>query len=879
MAMRREFIAIAAIISALKNLEKQLTGNDKEKVRALRREFERREGISKRKKLALLAAGLIAAVPAAYALVTYLEHQRPSIYPTQSPSASPTPYFTESPSTSPSPTKLPQPKIYSVDYPLQISTNSNLPIKISADADEVLIQLSENGVSKNITASNLDKVFYVEIPVKEGFYVIEKVYAFKDGNALVKDINTILEALDNPVIHSVQYERSLSPGKEALIKVNASDTSGIKEAIMLVNAPDKQFQIDASQENGVYVFMFPLEKEPSYSFKIVLIDPFNQSSEYEGSISSLDNPVIHSFLINKKVEEGIAQVLVNASDTSGIAKAWIEINGNNYAMEKVDGLYTYIISLGENPASFKIRVYVIDPFNQSSSVAGEIHWLLKEAFQYYSFKNGIRIFQSERFYSQYKDLVEWYYLLKKEDLLPALYVFDRNATLLAIAKGKVYNDPSIRDNSKVFLELSKALFELNVKSLTDASLNYLGNLTAYLKQNPVNHFGKEKVQNVLDITEASPIVLNGLSGKWQLNAFYTFLLTYLANNDYQKVKDYPYLLWALAYKGGYIVDLIRQGHLAVLGMCAAPPDRVKNFDIMKNYDTNNTYLELLLARENQILDSYEKGLWLIGLKPEEILPLTNNSKVTADLWMLQVTLPFSIISGDVLKGNWIDRVYPDLCRNYPEQVILLAFSHNLDAMNKLQRMYLDYLNNATFRSLMNNRIKFHIEDDGKVNAEGARDLMALFNNGSIHVRAGLFIRSSLGYQTQYGVPDVEEEEFRVDLQQVFGASIGLPIFGGLTGYTLPTGSYAYDGMMTLPLTHDDYKLLKSIDQSELIWDPATMQLYPFITRTNANYYRYLTGFVRIPGIEKWWISYPAPWSGSWFRSSDMILVYEYKNKN
>jgi len=52
------------IYKALKNLEKKLHGKNKVKIRALRKEFEKREGISRRKKLGLLALAIAAGMAA-----------------------------------------------------------------------------------------------------------------------------------------------------------------------------------------------------------------------------------------------------------------------------------------------------------------------------------------------------------------------------------------------------------------------------------------------------------------------------------------------------------------------------------------------------------------------------------------------------------------------------------------------------------------------------------------------------------------------------------------------------------------------------------------------------------------------------------------------
>jgi hypothetical protein len=65
--------------TALKELEKELTGNNKLKIRALRKEFEKKEGISRRKKLSLLLGGLIAGAAGCYIAYELTKDRKPPL--------------------------------------------------------------------------------------------------------------------------------------------------------------------------------------------------------------------------------------------------------------------------------------------------------------------------------------------------------------------------------------------------------------------------------------------------------------------------------------------------------------------------------------------------------------------------------------------------------------------------------------------------------------------------------------------------------------------------------------------------------------------------------------------------------------------------------
>ncbi len=164
-----------------------------------------------------------------------------------------------------------------------------------------------------------------------------------------------------------------------------------------------------------------------------------------------------------------------------------------------------------------------------------------------------------------------------------------------------------------------------------------------------------------------------------------------------------------------------------------------------------------------------------------------------------------------------------------------------------------------------------------------RDLKALFYNGSIYSKMSLFAKlMTQSLAEQYGLTPIPgyHEEYRVSMKQLFGASIGLPLFGGTIQQHFPDGTKGYDGSINLILIPKDYKLLKSIDNSSLMWDPLTRQLYPYVTRKNANYKIYLSGEISKPYVLKWWVDYPVFWKGkTWPGIYDWVLVYEYENDN
>lgn len=427
---------------------------------------------------------------------------------------------------------------------------------MKADADKVLAEIIINEIKKNVSLIERNGVFVTEIPVKEGIYSVDKIYALKGDSWVVKEVDKVYEVFDKPIIEEVNFKKEFKPGEIAVISVRATDTSGIKAIELLLKVYGELNKFYANYENGLYVFRIPLKRESKYNFSINVYDVFSQVAKYSGSFSAFDKPSINSINIEKDVESGIVKVLVNASDFSGIEKALIEISGKNASMIKLpNGLYAYNVSMGEDPATLPIKVYVLDPYKQASSASGEINWLLKDAYTYWAVKQGVPSSKAKEFYAEYEELVKHLYPGNREELIAPLHVYDLNASLLNTVKQKIYADELVKDKLRVFLEVSKALYGLHEKSLNDVSIDYLGNLTNYLKANPLNVFDKTVIWNVLNVSERTPIVITGLSKKYWLKGHDTYILTYLVNKTPESTK-YPYVLWALSSQAGEIARLI-----------------------------------------------------------------------------------------------------------------------------------------------------------------------------------------------------------------------------------------------------------------------------------------------------------------------------------
>ncbi len=207
----------------------------------------------------------------------------------------------------------------------------------------------------------------------------------------------------NPQISELKYKPKISPGIVQNINFTAVDVGtnnatipgNIAKALVEVTNPSGHSANETARrleniENHLFSAQFnKTTEEGNYKIRAIVEDKAGNVAIKHGSFDVGDNPAIHSFSLEKIPSKGLAKILVNASDTSGVAKAEIEFNGNKEDMVRLpNGLFSYNITMPENPADMSVKVYVKDPFNQTSSTTAEIDWSSKDAFITFAFKKG-----------------------------------------------------------------------------------------------------------------------------------------------------------------------------------------------------------------------------------------------------------------------------------------------------------------------------------------------------------------------------------------------------------------------------------------------------------------------------------------------------------
>jgi len=584
-------------------------------------------------------------------------------------------------------------------------------------------------------------------------------------------------------------------GGLAVFRVYARNATPTPYIPLSIEAPAGGAQaLRAVYAGGCWTARLELRGEGAY--RVSVLDPETGSALLTRVLELLDKPVIHSVRVEERAELGLATVTVNASDSSGIAIALIEYKASNHSMVKIrSGLLAYNLSLGDSPETLQARVHVTDPFGNTASASIAVNWSLEDAFTFYGLENGFSLPQTRQFFNQYKDLIEKSYPVNKLGVLAMLHLYVGNATLLDTAKQKVYSDPNVADKAVTLLQLSKALYDLNEKSLTDTSLNYLKDLTV-VEGNPVSSFGRPALWNVLNLTESNPIVVTGLSNQQPIVYGETPILVYVVNDNLNDSKEFPYAAWALTKQASAIAKWLR-------------------IDYNQYLTVNGTKYRLreIVNKDFSTLTDYtRKGKMVLGLKPEELLALIPADHPTryviADNWMRQKVLPQSLF-----YNVWRESVlgwekYPDFMSHtngpfsptfkvYRPEIALKIATDNLNYFDQGHNSVVDVIKNPdkplpdgwSAKKWIRNYVHTLLWDYfPNTQAEAEEDINLLLDKGSSIARINLYIYGKslsdgvLGPVYERPKPDEQRND-----QSILNAySVGLPQFISDTAYPLNT---------------------------------------------------------------------------------------------
>ena len=170
-------------------------------------------------------------------------------------------------------------------------------------------------------------------------------------------------------------------------------------------------------------------------------------------------PEIHS--INYKFLQPDSIFLsVNASDPSGIKEVLVEIQGKNYSLPLVNGLYSANIVDGKiyDIENLPIKIYAFDRFNNCETKYLAAVPNLKEKFLSLAIVNQVPQEKAENFYSKYLELVKQLYPENKSLLISPLKLYSENSTIFEELYRSISSDPRITIERSELLSFASQLF-------------------------------------------------------------------------------------------------------------------------------------------------------------------------------------------------------------------------------------------------------------------------------------------------------------------------------------------------------------------------------------------------------------------------------------
>jgi len=460
----------------------------------------------------------------------------------------------------------------------------------------------------------------------------------------------------------------------------------------------------------------------------------------------------------------------------------------------------------------------------------------KHDFISYCVNNGIPLSKAEDFYSHYKDIVEKFYPAYKSDLLPLLHIYITNATLLNAAKQKVNAE---LNKDYFFLELSKALYDLNEKGLGDPSLNFLGNLTVAEDKNPVLIFNRTALWNVLNLTEKYPIIVTGLGGKQPIVYEETPILVYIVNDNLNDSKEFPYAAWALTKQASTIAEWLKIDYNQYLTV-----------------NRTNYSLREIVNKDFLILANYTRnGKMILGLKPEELLALIPsdhpNKYVIADYWMRQKVLPRSLFYNIWQESMFGWEKYPDFSVHgngpvlgvYRPEIALKIATDNLNYFDQGHNSVVDVIKNPdkplAWGWSAKKWIEWYIGIEEfwehywpNTYPETKKDITLLLDKGSNIAKINLYIYGK-SLASVYGIPKPanNRDEQRNEQSILNAYSVGLPQFDSYTAYPLNTDrAHLIHGEPSFIILPSDISLLYQRSPDELLLNDKTYTLNFLSTR-------------------------------------------------
>ncbi|WP_456395557.1 hypothetical protein [Thermococcus sp.] len=183
-----------------------------------------------------------------------------------------------------------------------------LEVRVTADAENVSVEIEDRGEVKNLTAEKNRGIFVLKYPVGEGVYKILRVWACSQV-CTVKNVGEAVEVFDSPNITLEKVEKIPEEGK-ILVKLRVTDYSGVKSVVLSQRAGTAELNGSGEIYTGVVI----APQEPGeFLITVEATDPYGRRSEKNFTLEWDERDAYVHFAAEKGVDTGLALELYNAS--------------------------------------------------------------------------------------------------------------------------------------------------------------------------------------------------------------------------------------------------------------------------------------------------------------------------------------------------------------------------------------------------------------------------------------------------------------------------------------------------------------------------------------------------------------------------------------
>lgn len=499
----------------------------------------------------------------------------------------------------------------------------------------------------------------------------------------------------------------------------------------------------------------------------------------------------------------------------------------NPAIKQLEGSLFGVEANITDEGSYELEVKSTDPHGNVAEKTCDfvIENRLLDDISNYAAENDIPRETVLELHSKHRKPLEDLYIKNKPGLEQVFELAKKNVTASELLIDKIERDSGMKtEDSKVWADVSSALNQIDVSSLTRRQASYINNLTDRHNKNVLTVYSADTISDVLDVIRDHPDINKGY--RQELSDWLTFLL-----KEYPHAANYPFAVHCYGKQAESMFN-----------------------DWMGLNCTSPQIMDLTIENLQKIVSTYESGESIVSLKEDELPwedPVVRENNMRGKL------LPSGIFVinpeiRDFAFGDWNPYNIPDKTKH------LEMMAKNLDYFDRFHDEVWSLLKDEDSVERQKALEWWDIRVDKMSRA--FEPLMerfkaynrAIFENGTIERDAAL----TYGY-ADYWIWEVKEGgEQRIALSQGYGWAVGLPL-----GWM--RGRYPYDPQypqgvhseLAYPIT-DEFKniLLNNPEKyGTPVIDPNTQSISFYCCEEGLRETGIPYVFIVLPSLEEYYL--------------------------